>query len=97
MSIYIEFSDHSHELKYRQKKGLLYYIGEPDQALVKELGLRKNAKFRDGSGVEYESSLPEITAKGWELAFVLPCGAYTTSGLREMTIIENTYIFKKKQ
>ena len=97
MSIYIEFSDHSHELKYRQKKGLLYYIGEPDQALVEELGLRKNAKFRDGSGVEYESSLPEITAKGWELAFVLPCGSYTTNGLREMTIIENTYIFKKKQ
>ena len=50
-----------------------------------------------GSGVEYESSLPEITAKGWDLAFVLPCGTYKTSGLREMTIIENTYIFKKKQ
>lgn len=96
MSMYIEFSDHSHELKYRQKKGLLYYIGEPDQALVEELGLRKNAKFRDGSGVEYESSLPEITAKGWKLAFVLPCGTYKTSGSREATIIENTYIFKKQ-
>ena len=97
MCMYIEFSDHRHELKYCQKKGLLYYIGVPDQKLVNELGLRKNAKFRDGSGVEYESSLPEITAKGWELAFVLPCGSYTTSGLREITIIENTYIFKKKQ
>lgn len=94
---YIEFTDHSYEHKLRQKTGMLYYIGEPEQALIEELGLRKNAKFRDGSGVEYESSLPEITAKGWDLVRVLPCALYSLRGSREKTIIENTYIFKKKQ
>ena len=92
---YIEFTDHSHELKYSQKKGNLYYIGKPDQNLIAELELKKNAKFRDGSGEEYESSLTEITEKGWELIFVVPCGLYTTKGPRERVIIENTYIFRK--
>ena len=38
---YIEFTDHSYEHKLRQKTGMLYYIGEPEQALIEELGLRK--------------------------------------------------------
>lgn len=75
----------------------MYYTGEPDQTLVDELQMRKQAKFSDGSGVEYESTLPEITAKGWELVFVVPCGKYHTKGSRDMTVIENTYIFKRKQ
>ena len=97
MTQFIEFTDHSYELKYCRKKGKLYYTGEPDQALVDELGLIKRTKFSDGSGVEYESTLPEITAKGWELVFVVPCGKYQTKGSRDMTVIENTYIFKRKQ
>ena len=99
MSIYIEFTDHSHELKYCQKKGKLYYTGEPEQVLIDELGLRKHAKFRDGSGVEYESRLPEITAKGWDLVFVVPSETYKKkcTDSREMTVTVNSYIFRKTQ
>ena len=95
---YIEFSDHSRIHKTHPKRGKLFYVGTPDQDLIEELSLRKEAIYYDGSGEEYNSSLPEITAKGWDLAFVLPTGKYTKRGkFGEGTIIENTYIFKRMQ
>lgn len=99
MSMYIEFTDHSHWLKDRPKQGKLYFVGEPDQALIDELGLTKVAKHRDGSGIEYESTLPEITAKAWVLVFVVPCETYKKkcTDSREMTITVNSYIFRKMQ
>lgn len=99
MSMYIEFTDHSHWLKDRPKQGKLYFVGEPDQALIDELGLTKVAKHRDGTGSEYESSLPEITAKAWDLVFVVPTETYKKkcTDSREVTITVNSYIFRKMQ
>ena len=99
MAQYIEFTDHSHWLKDRPKQGKLYFVGEPDQALIDELGLTKVAKHRDGSGIEYESTLPEITAKAWGLVFVVPCETYKKkcTDSREVTITVNSYIFRKMQ
>ena len=99
MSMYIEFTDHSHWLKDRPKQGKLYFVGEPDQALIDELGLTKVAKHRDGTGSEDESSLPEITAKAWDLVFVVPTETYKKkcTDSREVTITVNSYIFRKMQ
>ena len=95
---YIEFSDCRSQSKTRKWDGALYYLGTPDQDLIEELSLRKKWKYRDGSGEEYESTLPEITAKGWDLVFVLPSAKHTRRGkFGEGTIIENTYIFKRTQ
>ena len=97
MAQYIEFTDHSHWHKDCPKRGKLYYVGEPDQALIDELGLTKVSKHRDGSGIEYESTLPEITAKAWDLVFVVPSETYKKkcTDSREITITVNSYIFRK--
>ena len=99
MAQYIEFTDHCHSLKDFPKRGKLYFVGEPDQALINELGLTKVAKHRDGSGIEYETTLLEITTKGWDLVFVIPTETYKKkrTDLREMTITVNSYIFKNEQ
>ena len=99
MAMYIEFIDHSHRLKDCPKRDKLYFVGEPDQALIDELGLTKVSKHRDGSGTEYESSLPEITAKAWDLVFVVPSETYKKkcTDSREMIITVNSYIFRKTQ
>ena len=99
MARFIEFTDHSHHLKECPKRGKLYFVGEPGQELIDELGLTKVAKHRDGSGTEYESSLPEITAKSWDLVFVVPSETYKKkcTDSREMTITVNSYTFKKIQ
>ena len=98
MAMCIEFTDHRYGRKASRKREKLYYLGEPDQTLIDELEFREHAKFWDGSGVEYESTLPEITSKGWDLVFVLPCGKYQKNRSSEcVEFIENTYIFKKNQ
>ena len=95
---YIEFTDCKSGNKRRHIPGKMYYFGTPDQELIEELGLRKHSKYYDGSGEEYELTLPEIAAKGWDLAYVLPVAKYTRRGkFGEGTIIENKYIFKKEQ
>ena len=50
---------------------VLYIFRRKNISGIDELGLTKVAKHRDGSGIEYESSLPEITAKSWD-----PYGLY---------------------
>ena len=95
---YIEFTDCKSGNKRRHIPGELYYFGTPEQELIEELGLRKNSKYYDGSGEEYELTLPEIAARGWDLACVFPVAKYTQRGSKgEGTIIENKYIFKKEQ
>ena len=91
---YIEFTDCKGKKKHIP--GKLRYFGTPEQELIDELGLRKNII---GTGIEeYELSLQEIAAKGWELAFVLPIKKYTDRGkFGESTLIENKYIFKKEK
>lgn len=86
---YIEFIDRT-SLTGHSKSGRIYYVGDVSDELIKELQLEEisTPQFHG-----YYSTLANISALGWELVFVTPCGINT--GNHNKGPIENSYIFKK--
>lgn len=87
---YIEFVDRT-SLTRHGKSGRIYFVGEASEKLINELGLQE-ISLSDFHG--YYSTIADIAALGWELAFVTPCGINMSGNLNKGPI-ENSYIFKK--
>ncbi len=85
---YVEFIDHvSRAGMAARKDGNIAFVGEPDEELIREFGLKK-----DGSGY-YFTTFSRIGETDWRLKFVTPCGY--GAGARGGGAIENAYVFEK--
>ena len=77
------------------KNGEIYYVGTPTEELIEELGLEVRARYYDGSGHLYVTTIQRMGELGWELKFVNPCGIFLEKGRDMGGPVKLNYIFCK--
>lgn len=92
---YIEFTDYTAKHYSQRKSGIIWYVGEPSEELINEIGLiEKN--IPGGSRKGFYTTISSLGENGWELKFVTPCGVNWLKNDSIAGPIENSYIFQKQ-